>query len=496
MRKIYDRQINMNMKLYEMISESPAKSSEAKYSPKALGDIDMQKILLAQGKKIADYIKTNCKPWLSQTNNGRLYVYRGFSNESSLPMPAFTKAVRPDRVPRDSSKDWHMNIDYAIRIAGKKANRSNSLFTTGDEDQASEYGAVFVVLPIGAFNYTWHTDISDWVNAVNVGVLFQKSKTPVKPEASKKPDSAEVEAHAKKRAKYESVELKEITEFTKKLRKHVKGANVLDSLSIFVAATTGAKSWYGPTQKYLQTYAGPKNNPFPNLDLNIPSHKRIGLMPFDTMKGGPTRYSHVRPGYGSSSTDKKLDRITKVAAFLKSLSPEEKAHAHGMVGKLHKYLASWMLVNNSGDVYPSSSGAWSPSLTGSSFKYTPTDYHYPTYEAFLQANKSFNASKGAAKQYNKKSIKAATWVPGRDPIETLDMKNFNNVFGKYLKGDDKSLSAAIKSENEIMIAAGSAIAIQPDFYTDIVIPLLQGRKPRLSQDTARYFKTNNMEDDF
>ena len=56
--------------------------------------------------KLVKFIQEHCQPWLSQTNNGEGYVYRGTKSVVREPNElAFIKNVRPDRKPKDSTPE-------------------------------------------------------------------------------------------------------------------------------------------------------------------------------------------------------------------------------------------------------------------------------------------------------------------------------------------------------------------------------------------------------
>lgn len=119
-------------------------------------------------ERVAAFIKKNCKPWLSQTDNGKFVVYRGFSGgytRYTKNASVFTKKVRINRRPLGSPPELHRLFNTVIALAGKTANRSNSVAVIGDESKAWEYGDQFVTIPIGNFNYTWHTELGpDWTS--------------------------------------------------------------------------------------------------------------------------------------------------------------------------------------------------------------------------------------------------------------------------------------------------------------------------------------------
>lgn len=122
-------------------------------------------------EKLGDFIKRNCQPWLRQTNRGNYAVYRGFRSLAGKPLPiAFIQSVRKNRRPMDTSVDLHKMFNLMIQMAGKKANRSNSIFVSGTRLIAEYYGPDFVILPIGEFHYTWSADMEDWYSIMDYEV--------------------------------------------------------------------------------------------------------------------------------------------------------------------------------------------------------------------------------------------------------------------------------------------------------------------------------------
>ena len=119
----------------------------------------------AQTQKLADFIKTNCEPWLNTVGNA--VFYRGTKTlGKQIDDYAYITDVREDRKPRDSSLAATEVFNDAIQKAGGVANRNNSVFITSEYDVAHSYvnntKYVFVVLPIGEFNYTWSDELQDW----------------------------------------------------------------------------------------------------------------------------------------------------------------------------------------------------------------------------------------------------------------------------------------------------------------------------------------------
>lgn len=129
------------MKVFEILSENKPNSPFA--------DIGL-----------VEYIRRNCQPWLKATENGKYQLFRGFRRIDDE--VAFVRKVRNDRQPLDSSIDDHNAFNEMIKVCGKVANRSNSVFTTSDPNWARMYGVVYNIMAVGNFHYTWHTDFDDW----------------------------------------------------------------------------------------------------------------------------------------------------------------------------------------------------------------------------------------------------------------------------------------------------------------------------------------------
>jgi hypothetical protein len=104
------------------------------------------------------FIQENCQSWLAQAGN--LIVYRGLNLPSDINY-SYIKKVRRNRLPKDSTAAWHRLFNNIITAFGGVANRSNSVFASGDISQAEVYGEIYVVFPISDFNYTWSPIYSD-----------------------------------------------------------------------------------------------------------------------------------------------------------------------------------------------------------------------------------------------------------------------------------------------------------------------------------------------
>jgi hypothetical protein len=119
---------------------------------------------------LADFIKQNAQPWLSQTDQGYLIVYRGLKSQLSMyggPLPrdrkiAFVKPIRTDRQTLNTSPASTAAFNAMIGSVSGIANRNNSAFVSSDPKVAEFYGRVFVFIPLGDFHYTWSPKYADW----------------------------------------------------------------------------------------------------------------------------------------------------------------------------------------------------------------------------------------------------------------------------------------------------------------------------------------------
>jgi len=107
--------------------------------------------------------------WFEATKGVR--VYRGVHFNDEVPV-AFVRKTRLDRKPRDTGSFRHKAFNALIAAGGGIANRSNSIFLTSDHTMAGFYGNIFVVIPLGAYNYTWSPVAKDWTNKLKYDKLI------------------------------------------------------------------------------------------------------------------------------------------------------------------------------------------------------------------------------------------------------------------------------------------------------------------------------------
>lgn len=112
----------------------------------------------------AQLIYDHCQPFLRASGwsypNGD-FLYRGMGRIE--PEPFIEVPVRP-REPKDSTKQIHALLDnqfaedYGVRF------RSKGIFCTGAQGIASDYGTVYMIFPIGKFDFLWSPLVDDAFN--------------------------------------------------------------------------------------------------------------------------------------------------------------------------------------------------------------------------------------------------------------------------------------------------------------------------------------------
>lgn len=133
---------------------------------------DSNKWTDANLKSLKTFIDQNCQPYLSQLSSPNEKLYRGTKTRLSGNLAAAEIPVRSDRKSTHSAPRVTDFFNQAIADAGLVANRNNAIFTTGDIGFARSYGSVYVVIPVGEFNYTWSLTARDWY--IKLGVDFSE----------------------------------------------------------------------------------------------------------------------------------------------------------------------------------------------------------------------------------------------------------------------------------------------------------------------------------
>jgi hypothetical protein len=119
---------------------------------------------ISQLNVLIKLLKRDCAPFLREVEAP---LYRGIYTRSSslkkMGPDLFRGTVRKDRRPKDSSEELNANLNMGIeRHLGIKNARDTSLFCSFSMSQANSYGTeVFLVFPIGDFQYIWSPFIAD-----------------------------------------------------------------------------------------------------------------------------------------------------------------------------------------------------------------------------------------------------------------------------------------------------------------------------------------------
>ena len=112
--------------------------------------------------EIINEINKKCKSflneWLSEYNGRNLKIwYSGRDHKDSY----YEGTIRTNRNPTSTSGKVHTEVDeYFFDEFGTRF-RSNAIFVTGDRNEASFYGKVNLIFPIGKYSFLWSTEVTD-----------------------------------------------------------------------------------------------------------------------------------------------------------------------------------------------------------------------------------------------------------------------------------------------------------------------------------------------
>lgn len=129
-----------------------------------ISDLEIRDAVNDASSKIIELLNSQSSQWLREKNDHNVNALRGLAHGTSdhARWAAFTRKTRQDRRPTDSSYDQTTLMNLFIGIAGGIANRNNSLFVTGSSRKAKRYGQLYIVFPLGEYQYTWSPEFSDW----------------------------------------------------------------------------------------------------------------------------------------------------------------------------------------------------------------------------------------------------------------------------------------------------------------------------------------------
>jgi hypothetical protein len=115
--------------------------------------------ILSENAGVMNILQRDCAKWLKESQGAP--VFRGINNAQwEEPIKKF---ICPwDRQPRNTNRDFHRAADaWFMKHTGIEF-RSNSFFTTGSAEDANSYGDLFILLPIGDYDYCWSPVIGDF----------------------------------------------------------------------------------------------------------------------------------------------------------------------------------------------------------------------------------------------------------------------------------------------------------------------------------------------
>jgi hypothetical protein len=101
-------------------------------------------------------IRRDCSEALAAMKATGRFLYRGIPHVESR---AFKGASRENRRPLSTKAHFQILIDQMLEQRGFKALRSNSIYCTSADVEASYYtksvGQTYMIFPINGFDYTW-----------------------------------------------------------------------------------------------------------------------------------------------------------------------------------------------------------------------------------------------------------------------------------------------------------------------------------------------------
>lgn len=118
-------------------------------------------------EQIAQKILKDCQFFLKEINfhpENVFYhgLFRGIGIKTNDEKNILRKwRVNDSREPKDMPRELHDTLDDFFEEEFGTRFRSESLFATGSKSMAREYGIVFLVFPIGRFEYIWSPVVRD-----------------------------------------------------------------------------------------------------------------------------------------------------------------------------------------------------------------------------------------------------------------------------------------------------------------------------------------------
>ena len=115
-------------------------------------------------KEVITFIYDNCKPFYTDLlKNFKGFMYSGRNTQKDV----FVGKVRSDREPKDSDPEIHKMLDDSLKRKFGWNGRSNAIFCTGSERQASNYGYSYLIFPINRYKFIYHPYIEDFIDVID-----------------------------------------------------------------------------------------------------------------------------------------------------------------------------------------------------------------------------------------------------------------------------------------------------------------------------------------
>jgi hypothetical protein len=109
-----------------------------------------------------DLIEAECSNAIEAFKQANGFLLRGLMLEKGKYVPGKLYSTGP-RSPKDTDILMQNMVDDVLKLAGFKALRGNSIFCSGDYEQAEGYGPpVYVIFPKDGFQITWSTRYKDF----------------------------------------------------------------------------------------------------------------------------------------------------------------------------------------------------------------------------------------------------------------------------------------------------------------------------------------------
>jgi len=157
------------------------KKGEDEYKPFAIPGLPATREYPAvdYDNQVVEFLHAKAQKWLKLTANGTVPAWRGAKMyQGAAGLYAFVKPTRQNRIPLGSPMAMHLAYNAMFKAMGCPANRSNSVFVSGDRDTAAFYGTPYVIFPMGEFTYVWSQKYDDLMN-----FRYEDLEKVLKPEA-------------------------------------------------------------------------------------------------------------------------------------------------------------------------------------------------------------------------------------------------------------------------------------------------------------------------